>query len=161
MQFISNPPLTMPPPTQAPSGRIYRATPQNNINTGVQTTILLDTIDPLFTDGIEDVINHRILPGVAGWYLFFASMCWESVVDQMRYGLEVLLHPSATGIGIDHSCASGTGGTAKQEFRKVSDVIYLTAVQGIYMQAHHVDGSNLPDVVGGRYYTFLTVQRVR
>jgi hypothetical protein len=104
--------ITTPPPaqlTQQPSGRIYLNGNQNNINNGVSTKVLLNTVDPLFTDGIEDVVNHRITPGVAGWYFFSASVCWEVVLDQKRYSMTVVRVPGLPGINLDQYTNSGTG----------------------------------------------------
>ena len=149
--------------TQAPNGRIYLNNQQLNIPNSAQTTILLDTVDPLFTDGIEDTVNHKITPGIAGWYLYTASICWNSVIDQKRYDLEVL-RTGAIGVGADSFCASGGIGVPDGNFnnyRKVTDVIYLTAAQSLYLVAYHVDGTNNPDIKPGKTLTFLTVQRVR
>jgi len=149
-------------PAQTPSGRLYLAGNQNNINHSVETLVLLDTVDPLFTDGIEDVVNHKITPGVAGWYYYSASVCWETVLDQKRYDMMVLRNAGDICIGRDSYTNSGSGlGTAGQGFNKVSDIIYLTAIQFLELWVNHEDLTNNPDIIGGITRAFLTVQRVR
>lgn len=160
-QGISTPPFTGFL-TQQPSGRLYLNSNQSNINSGVPTKVLLDTIDPYFTDAIEDVPNNKIPPGVAGFYIFTAAVCWESILDQKRYDLAVILNPGAVGVGLHEFCNSGTGlGTAGHNFNKITDVIYLTALQSLELQVNHTDGTNNPAIIAGRWRSFLTVQRVR
>jgi len=148
-------------PAQTPSGRMYPVGYQHNILKNTETLILLDTIDPLFTDGIEDVVNHWIKPAVAGYYLFSASATWEVGIDAKHYKLLVYAGPIPKVIAIDHKGFSGAGGGCTVLTCHCSDITKLIATQYIYMTVEHFDGTNNPDIMPGPVQTYLSVQRVR
>jgi len=147
-------------PAQTPNGRLYLENSQQNVQDGLFVKILFDSISAGFTDGIEDVVNHRIFPGVAGWYQVNAYLLLESLIDACRYAI----HVTRSGILVAHaeylSPKTGTS-TAYHISLGVSDVIKLTALQYLEVGIHHLDATEIVDVLGEETGSFLSVQRVR
>lgn len=161
MQHITDPKAAnVNIPAQTPSGRIYLETSQQNIADGLFVKILFDSISAGFADGIEDVVNHRILPGVAGWYQFNAYLELESLIDTKKYSI----HVTRSGILVAHaeyiSPVTGTS-TAYHISLGVSDVVKLTALQYLEVGIYHNDATEILDVLGEEEGSFLSVQRVR
>ena len=67
------------PNLSRPSGEVGLGTNQLNIVSGTPTTVLIDTIAAGYADGIENIVTHRITPGVPGWYMMVARIRWSSV----------------------------------------------------------------------------------
>ena len=147
-------------PAQAPSGRICLAVPQQNIPDGFFVKILFDTITPGFTDGIEDLVNHRILPGVAGWYQFNAALLIESLIDGCRYCIDVTRNGTVISHGAFLSPITMTS-SGHHITLSISDVCYLTAFQYLEVGIDHEDVTEIVDVLGVTTGCFLSVQRVR
>lgn len=160
-QFITTPPAAagfIP----EPSGRMYLQGLQDNINNGVATRVLLNAIDATFTDGIEDVVNHWILPGVAGLYAFHAGLFWDTTLDDKAYDLTV--HAGTTGaenILVRARIAGCTAITGLEVSLNISGLVWMSNLDHIYICGNHNDGTNNPDFVSTSPKTFLALQRVR
>jgi len=129
---------------------------QLNILSDVKTLILFDAIDPNFTDGIEDVANHRILPGVAGYYYFSASIVAQTISVAKDHTLHVARNPGAITIAQD----SRHSGMNFNLALAVSDVCYLAANQWLDVYYMQHDSDNV-DVLAYTNMSWLSVQRVR
>ena len=158
-QFITNPLLAVPPPTQQPSGRMFRNGNQAGIaGGGIYQQILLNAISPNFIDGIEDVVNAWILPGVTGWYQVNASIKIDHPnTADVQYSLHVLRNPGGNLIFQDFKCPCTT---AYNHSLNISDIVYLTNLQYLEMGLAH-NAAAPETVIGQSTCTFLSVQRVR
>jgi len=159
-QRISAPPSRFP--TQAPNGKLYSANNQDIPDGGAPVLVNLNTIHADFTDGIEDIVNHKITPGVLGWYLVTASICWESATADTRYDLSLTLNPGGIHRLFNSQVCVLTGGTNAHFFMKVTDVIKITDVSRFFelnVVNNHV--SDHATLINGHDKTYMTVQRVR
>jgi len=147
-------------PAQTPNGRLYLEASQQNIADGLFVKILFDSISAGFTDGIEDVVNHRIFPAVAGWYQVNAYLVLEGLIDTKKYQI----HVTRSGILVAYAeYLSPITGTSTNYHLSlgVSDVIKLTALQYLEVGIFHNDATEIVDVLGEEAGSFLSVQRVR
>ena len=141
---------------QKPSGRMYRAAPQDNIVSGAWTLVGLDAISAGFTDGIEDVVTRRITPGVAGFYIVTGQVCFDDVVADRLYEVGLKIN-GATFIAVAMLHAA----IADYLSVNCTDLLYLSATDYVELMARHVAGVDTVDIWRGTYNTFLCVQRVR
>jgi len=145
-----------------PSGRMYLQGLQDNIVSGAPTRVALNAIDADFTDGIEDVVNHWILPGVDGLYQFNASLFWDTTLDDNHYDLSV--HSGRTGSENIRAKAIVTGCTnigGLEVSVNISGLVWMDNLDHIFILGHHLDGTNNPDFVSTSPKTFLSLHRVR
>lgn len=159
-QFITTPPLAVP---NQPRGKLSLSANQSIAFGGGAVILQLNKIGANFSDGIEDTVNYRILPGVAGWYLFTASIIWESGQANTKYDL--IVTKSGINCGNNEQVCVLTGGTGAHFTEKITDVIYLTAVNWLDLRCANYHGSiNATALYGGspsaEFHTFLTVQRI-
>lgn len=145
-----------PPAILKPTGRLYLNTEQSNIPTGTQTLVNLDTIDSDFTDGIEDTVNHKITPGVAGFYLIVASVYWSVTVSGKDYYAYIKRSGSYTA-AFAKSQADHTGEVSNV----VATIDYLSDSDYIELTVGHNAGVDTPDIKAGLQYTSLALQRLR
>lgn len=161
-QWITNPPLAVPPPTQQPSGKLFSANNQDIPDGGAPVLVNLNTIQSDFTDGIEDTVNHIITPGVLGWYLVTASVCWESATIDTRYDLSLTLNPGGNHRLFNSQVCSYTAGSGGHFFMKVTDIIKITnIIQYFKLNVVNNHISDHATLINGHDFTFMTVQRVR
>jgi len=143
-------------PQQIPSGKLYLSSDQLNLVSGAATDVELDTIADGFTDGVEDTVNHRITPGVAGFYDLKGMVTFKNVVaDKSYYTI------------IKHS-VSGTLVTVKGHASRSEDLsvpatvhVYLPADGYLTLQAISYAVVDTVDINSGERQTFLSIQRVR
>jgi len=140
-------------PAQTPSGRMFLNNAQV-IPTGVPTVIELDSISAGFADGIEDIVNHWILPGVAGFYQFNASIQIDATASDILYILSVF--KNVTVIAQDQIHSFGIENVTLN----VSDIVKLTNLESLHLKLTHTKGSD-ETVSNVESKTFLSVQRVR
>ena len=77
----------LPAPTNHPNGKLWLDAAQDNLVHTAITKVLVDTVSTGYTDGIEDAISSRILPGVAGLYQISAQLCLGNCIDNKDYEL--------------------------------------------------------------------------
>jgi len=141
---------------QKPSGNMYLSVNQLNIVHGTWTRVLLNAITSGFTDGIEDTTNHKITPGVAGYYAVFGNLTFTEVVATKDYyaGLKfngtTFVRVSAVHSSVPYFVAILVYGH-----------FYLTDTDYIELYCFHRAGVNTVDIVGSADNTFMSVQRVR
>ena len=145
------------PAFQKPSGKLYLADAQNNLVSGIQILILLDTIPPAYKDGIENVVTHRITPGRAGFYAIVGQVYFMNVITDKGY----------------HSYLRISGGAYVAECEVHAALVenisalcslpchYLSAADYIELYAMSEAGVNTVDVYPSEDRTYLSVQRVR
>lgn len=89
--------ITSPPPTiLKPSGCLFLGQNQNNLPIDVWTDVELNTISSGFTDGIEDTVNHKITPGVAGLFLLIGRISFVEIIGDYEYGCAIELNGGGT-----------------------------------------------------------------
>lgn len=150
-------------PAQTPNGKLYLHHNLDVPHGGAPVLVPMDEIGPDFTDGIEDVVNFNIKPGVLGWYLVIGKVCWESAEADIRYDLSLTLNPGGVHRLFDSqvSCTSGLG-TGGHFHCKVVDVIKITNVNQYFeLNVVNNDLTHHSTIINGLDYTFMTVQRVR
>ena len=150
--------IIRPPTFQKPNGYIFSSVTQN-VNNLAWTKVAFDSIAPNFVDGIEDLANERILPGVAGFYYVSGNVQIKDtdvVPDSSFYtsiyvsgvpGLRTMKHSSLADflhVGI-------------------SNVIYLTNTDFVEVYFQQCTGMSIliSSAIGTKADTFLTIQRVR
>lgn len=139
-----------------PSGKLYLGTNQVDLVSEAWTKVLLDTISSGFADAIEDTVNHRITPGVAGYYRIKGQVCFLNTVADKDYQAELKLDGSINqAIDIDHASLGKTIMVA------CSTLVYLSASSYVELWAMQASGVNTVDLSGLEHLTFLTVQRAR
>ena len=139
-----------------PNGKLGMSTTQA-LATDTWETVELDTIDSDFTDSIEDGTNHKITPGVAGFYIIIGSVGLLTdgqgnysfaVAVSKNVGLEV--------IGVSQIYKSDPLATSIVIGPAV--IVYLSASDYIQLR---VKTTNPDAVVSGDVDTSLVVQRMR
>lgn len=149
-----------------PHGRIQLSTNQLNIVNDIDTKVLLDEVegDPLdgqYQDGIEDVGNNRITPGVAGLYFCFGQIAFESCVVDKLYRAYIYRNWGIGGsrrIGFNENELIVATGI---KVIPVSGHCWLDTDDYIELIAYHFAGVNTIDISFGSINTFLYVQRIR
>ena len=148
------------PAFQKPSGGMYLSTDQLNLVSGSTTLVILDSIFTSFVDGIEDVINHRIVINKSGLYFVFGSIGFINMVDSRVYGCTLHRNGNASPFAEDifpyHAPATGSGFTVS-----TGRVIHLDLGDYVDLRAYHLAGVNTIDITDAQQRTFLIVQRVR
>lgn len=139
----------------SPSGSLYLNNNQLNLVSGSGTLVLLDAIASGFSDGIENVVTHRIYPGVAGLYLIDAGIMFTSVVALKPYRMIVTKNDS-TWIGV-----YGHSGLVYNMSLTLSKLISLAAPDYIDMWAYSYADVDTVGISKYKDATFLTIQRVR
>jgi hypothetical protein len=141
---------------QRPSGKLYLAVNQLNLVHNVPTKVLLDTIAANYADGIESTVNHRITPGVAGYYSICGQVAFWLISPSKAY----VVYIYRSGFNVCTFYANGS----------VLDIVsgscclpncYLTATDFVELYAESLSGDNNVDIILGEVHTFLAVQRVR
>jgi len=141
-------------PAQTPSGRIYQSAPQV-VATGTPTKVNCDAISADFTDGIEDVVNKWILPGVAGYYLVIAQIFIDTVTPNKMFS--ILIRRGVTAMAMHQRFSNDN---FENLTMSVSDIIKLTAIQYVNMEFYHTSGVD-ETLSGVEAKSYLSVQRVR
>jgi hypothetical protein len=141
---------------QRPSGKLYLGTDQLNLVNGAMTLVELDTISAGFTDGIEDIANHRITPGVAGFYDVKGQVYFKDVVADTRYIASIRVNGVTTLFSACHQ-ASIVGYLSAA----CSGHCYLAATDYVELMAQSLSGNNTVDILSAEFRTFLSVQRIR
>lgn len=149
-----------------PHGRIQLSTDQLNIVNDTDTKVLLDeiSVDPLdgqYQDGIEDLVNNRITPGVAGLYICFGQIAYESGVIDKLYRASLYRNWGVGGarrIGFHEYVLTYAGGIA---IVPVFGHCWLDADDYIELIAYHFAGVDTVDITFGSINSFLYVQRIR
>lgn len=146
-----------------PTGKMYLADNQLNLGNGLQTPVDLDTIYwPGFNDGIEDIVNHRILPGRAGFYLVIAQVFFTQVVADKDYEIWIMHKTGAAAWTVmahdrRHSRITADLACIATDIIWIGDNLVFDAFE-IWAQSN--SGGNTVDILGAAE-TFLCVQRLR
>ena len=149
--------IIRPPAFQRPSGYLGLSGIQYDIPNETYTVVELDQIPSDFNDGIENSVNHRITPGVAGFYAISAIIAFFDLVADKRYEASIELNGS-TSIQATCSQASITGN--EQLSCPISiPCYYLSATDYLELVAWHRAGVDTINI--NPSFTFLAVQRVR
>jgi hypothetical protein len=145
-----------PPAFQRPSGKLKLSADQLNLLNGNATKIALDTIPVGYTDAIEDTVNNRITPGIAGYYCLVGQIEFKSVVVDKAYKVEIRLSGNIVSEFIAH---------ASHAFPITAlsclPCHILTAVNYVELWATSYSGDNTVDIGSSVLETYLAVQRVR
>jgi len=141
---------------QKPSGGMYLSVEQSNLIHNTWTFVELDAISAGFTDGIEDVVNHKLTPGAAGFYIVIAQVCLLNLIADKNYRVTIRIS-DATSVADSYAHAS------TEEYLTIAcaALLYLSATDYVQMGVVSMAGVNTVDVLGNPRYTFLSVQRVR
>ena len=149
--------IIRPPAFQKPSGGMRLANDQLNLTSGIAALVEFDRIIDDFTDGIEDTVNHRIKPGVAGFYSIVGQVGLTSVVADKLYGLHIRINP---GLRIFYKTSHAS---LAQDIHPSLTIpsIFISDIQYVELYAIcHADVDTV-DIVSADYNTFLILQRVR
>ena len=143
--------IIRPPAFQRPSGGMY-VTGITDLTNGSYVLMTFDTIISGFNDGIEDVVNHWIKPGVAGYYSIAARISFQNVVADKTYIGDLRVSGVSKETAYWHAATTTFLGG-----RIVVPVFYLTATDYLTLYAMSNSGDNTVDVNKAK----LWVQRVR
>ena len=141
---------------QRPSGRMYLSVNQLNLVDMTDTLVMLDAITAGFADGLEDVVNHKITPGVAGLYDVKGQVTLVNTIADKRFSVSVKLNGVSSKIS-----AVGQASIASYLTINCHDHLYLSATDFLSLWALSYAGVDTVDIYGREPYTFLSVQRVR
>lgn len=148
-----------PPPAGIilkPSGRAYQGTAIVDTITGQWTRVDLDAISAGFTDGIENLLTNRIIPGVAGLYRIHGSVYFStSMVADMDFYAAIDISGVYSAQVHIHSAKIGN------LVIPVSLLIWLTAVNYVELYGRQDSGANLIKISPLENACFLEVQRIR
>lgn len=148
--------ITRPPCWEQPSGKLYLNTNQLDLVNNIWTVVELNSLTAGFTDGIEDPTNHRITPGVAGFYDVKGQMWFMNVIADKRYLVKILKN-AATNV------VTGCLQASIAEYLCVACAahVYLSATDYLELMAQSRAGVDTVDILAGVEFTHLSVQRVR
>jgi len=146
--------ITNQPANQRPSGNLTLTNQQNNLNNGVETLVLLNLACFIPSDGIEDIVNHRITPGVAGVYTVSGCVKFQNCVANKKY--RITIKRSGIALRYEESHSALADNLTVPCF---IPNIHLSKIHFLELYATSFSGGNTVDV--GTLYTFLAVQRVR
>ena len=141
---------------QKPSGKMYLTGSQLNLADSVWILVELDTIPAGFTDGIEDVVNHRITPGVAGLYSVMGQVQFREVVADKKYQVAIWI----TG-GAAEAYSIVQASIADRITANCQTILNLSATDSMELKVASIAGVNTVDLWGGIGETYFCVQRVR
>ncbi len=148
---------TNPPCYQRPSGKIILDAIHHNLVDTVVTVVPFNTIPAEYTDGIEDVVNHRITPGVAGFYNIVGRVKFLDCVLGRSYTSAIRLN-GAGYLNFDYKEATAfttvtTICCVPNQYLSNTDFIELVAVSNA--------GANTVDIDSEPWFSYLALQRVR
>ena len=149
-----------------PHGRIQLGSDQLNLANDTDIKVLLDEIegdalDGQYQDGIEDAVNNRITPGVAGLYICFAQITYIAAVIDKLYRASLYRNWGIGGsriIGANEYVLTYASGVAVVS---VHGHCWLDTDDFIELIAYHFAGVGTVDIDSGSISTFLYVQRIR
>ena len=150
------------PLANRPNGKMYLTVNQVDLLNGVQTPVELESIWPGYIDGIEDNVNHRILPGRAGFYLVIAQVFFTQVVADKSYEIWIM-HKTAAAAWTEMAHDKRHSRVTDDLSCIASDVIWIgndLAFDAFEIWAQSNSGGNTVDILGVAE-TFLLVQRLR
>jgi len=139
------------------SGGMFLDPEMLNITSGVITKILFDDIIPGYTDGIEDTVNNRLVPGVPGSYLICGQISYTEIVPTKNY--ELKLQENGVIIHQMYEHSSIILGELTLCFAKIIIVNLDTDFYELY--ARQNTGVDTIDIENGIHYTYLMMQRIR
>lgn len=149
--------IILPPAYQKPTGRLYLQGDQDNIASGVSTKVEINYVSAEYVDGIEDGVNHRITPGVPGFYTIQGQIVFEEVVADKQYIANIYVNGSPD-FSKSYAHSSNVGDISASV--NIASV-WLSATDYMELYGEHNAGVGTVDFAGGRHNTFLIVQRVR
>ena len=148
--------INNPPCFQRPSGFLYRSIYQEDLIRNTLTLVELNTIPAEYTDGIENIVTHRIIPGINGFYNISGQVTFfgcgpdsQCSVRILRNAVEIHRNTLQIGAGIQIApqCNLPCQYLLSTDFLELWAVVYGTL--------------DTVDIMDGIAHTFLTVQRVR
>ena len=145
--------------TNWPSGKLTLSDIQSNLVDVTPTKVLLDVVPAVYTDGIENIVNHRITPGRAGFYSIVGQVEFTNSIIANKY-YAAYIYVNGTRL-VRHNAHSGIGNVLSVLCSLPNH--YLTAEDYIELWAMSGSGDDTVDISGGGSFddTFLSVQRVR
>jgi len=150
--------IIRPPARQRPSGYLYLNSVQTNLVDGTPEIVELDTVTSDFFDGIENILTHRITPGIAGYYSIVGNVRFEQLVGDKCYKAEIKVSGNTKDETIIYV---GTGGVGKSiGARCVIPTLHFSATDYVELWATSFADVNTVDI-SSAINTFLSVQRVR
>jgi len=141
---------------QKPLGKLYLGVDQLDLVDNTPTLVLLDAMPASFTDGIEDRVNHKITPGVAGFYDVKGQAYLKDVVADKRYLLIIMLNAATPRV-----VACSQAAMAEYMSIAASALFYLSATDYLRLYVTSKAGADTVGIDAGERYTFLSIQRVR
>ena len=158
MKGISSPPVAL---TNKPSGKLYLRNSQDDLATGTLTKVEMADVMTGFTDGIEDTVNNRITPGVAGLYTVHALVDFIHIDQGAMQHL--FLKMNGSDYHVQKEQASAVGGTAEHQSMEVSIELWFDDDDYIELWVKTESSGDNVDVGGHTegQATYLEVQRVR
>ena len=149
--------ITRPPAYQKPTSFMALSAPVNNVTDATDFKVPLDVKS--YNDGIEDLINNRIVINRTGYYSVLGSVEFYNVIADKRYTCklkvngstfrEVVLHATPSWVS-PHLIVSAS---RNSRLFDVNDYIELFA--------RHDSGVSTIDISNSWHGTFLNLQRVR
>lgn len=139
------------PAFQRPSGKMIGPA-QSSLATGNLIKMLINTIPAHYTDGIEDALNNRIIPGIAGFYNITANIIYEDPVADTRYTAVTYV----TGVQVDANIQHASHENYLTCHCNLASH-WLSAVDVVELYAQHFSGGASVNVTSSN----LCVQRVR
>lgn len=138
-----------------PSGGLSLNGDQLDLVDGDTVLVELNLVRPGFTDGIEDTVNHRITPAVAGLYLIEGSITLKNCVADKKYRGLI----SKNGAGFANRYVQ----SSILDFLTIplSALKWLSDSEYIDMRVTSYAGENTVDVNGSTAYTWLELTRIR
>jgi len=148
--------IIRPPAFQKPSGRLNLSAEQSNLVSSVGTLVNLDVIPAVFTDGIENIVTHRITPGRAGFYSIVGMVRFIGTVDCTAYNCSI----KVSGVEVcDNQNQAGESGSLSTLC--VLPNFYLSASDYVELWATSFAGGDTVDIDSTNERTYLALQRVR
>lgn len=139
-----------------PAGSLYLNTQQSDLVNGAETKVELDTITSGFTDTIEDIVNSKITPAVAGLYMVIGGLTFFNQIVDKDYELLIYVSGSLRARNFGHVILVSSIFPVY-----IAKPLWLTKTDYVELFALSDAGENTVDIYPGKYNTFLELYRVR
>jgi hypothetical protein len=138
-----------------PRAKMYLNVAQTNLTKNVWTKVELD-VDDYDTDNITDTTNHKITPGIAGYYLCIGNCTWTG---GFAAGNRMSMYLKKNGSNIMCTDQGIAGGT-QYLTNHIATVEYLDADDYIEMFARPGTAGDTADISTGDTNTYMLVHRL-
>ena len=134
--------------------RAYLAENQFNVTHVTWTKILLDTES--YDSGANfDLVNHRFVAPVSGYYAVTAKVRWGYTVAGSYFYAAIYVDGATINTSLQYASVND-----EVLIFSISDIVYLAQNSWIELWCYNGSGVDTPDILGNPQYVFLAVHQL-